>query len=352
VKRRALLAIALLALVSIGEGATRPPVPSRRPVPKRSTSRKPKKRSPMPPRKPPNAARPNSKPSNPPEPSVPEPPMKLAPTEARGLLPATDELLPLFEWNGEERFANNARELEEVFGAEAPFQRSKQVTAAARREFKSAFGGLKVTIVTYDAPRDALAAFVELPAAAPGVTREVPGGGMAYHAPPESGVVALLWKGAFVVTVASTVRFAEWEAVRDALFKAMAARIPDAFGAVQVMVNGQELPFDGDLFQTSDSVLAPLKPVLDHLGYTLKLNPRTGELEATDGKRSLRLKLKSRLVTVREADGSPRTTELTLAPFLFNNLVYVPLDCFRSALGLAAEWDADRRKLTLTAAGG
>lgn len=126
-------------------------------------------------------------------------------------------------------------------------------------------------------------------------------------------------------------------------------KIPDSFAdkkttrPVTVYLNGVELYFDSEPLIKNQKAMVPLRKIFEALGTSVDWDAATRTVTAVSNDRRISLTIGSDAAAVNE-----EVLHLDAAPFIQNDLTFVPLRFVSESLGADVKWDSALRRVIIT----
>jgi len=112
--------------------------------------------------------------------------------------------------------------------------------------------------------------------------------------------------------------------------------------SLSMQVMGKTLTgIDPPLIQ-SGKVYVPMRAAAEALGYTVTYNPSTRIMDIKKGSQSIRLTIGSVNTVI-----NGKTVKIEKAPFLSNGRAYVPINYIKTAFGIEAKYDSNKKMVSI-----
>ncbi|QWU13871.1 Lyzozyme M1 (1,4-beta-N-acetylmuramidase), GH25 family [Paenibacillus sophorae] len=114
--------------------------------------------------------------------------------------------------------------------------------------------------------------------------------------------------------------------------------------AARIILDGNELDLGGDrqVMIVHNSVLVPIRVIVEELGFSVDWTSGTGTVTVTKSDQKIRLRIGN-----VKADVNGRNVPLTVAPVLKNGTTLIPLRFVGEQMGLSVYWDNTDKLVTL-----
>ena len=126
-------------------------------------------------------------------------------------------------------------------------------------------------------------------------------------------------------------------------------KIPDSYSTVKntkpitVYLNGTELYFDSEPVIKNQKTMVPVRKILESLGSSVEWDAGTRTVTASGNDESLSLTIGSDIAYVNGSE-----IQLEAAPFIQDDITFVPLRFVSENLGAEVKWDGDLRRVIIT----
>lgn len=108
------------------------------------------------------------------------------------------------------------------------------------------------------------------------------------------------------------------------------------YETVTLKINGGYLNSPYSPVISEDTTIAPLRAVMETLGWNVKWTDETQAISITKGSKTIGLQIGSSVMTI---DGN--TVQLAVAPSLIADVTYIPIRAVSEALGAVVGWDIE-----------